>query len=174
MDAMMNRRSVRKYLDKPISDEMITTLLRAAMRAPSAGNEQPWEFVVMQARDMLTAAAGVSPYAKPLLQAPCAIVVCGNLQRCKFLGKEMDYWIQDCSAAIENILLQAYDLGLGGVWLGIHPVAERVDGLRALLGLPEHVIPLGIVSLGHPAETPTPVDTFQADRVHMEKWGQKA
>lgn len=170
MEVIDNRRSVRTYLDKPVDEKELELLLRAAMRAPSAGNEQPWEFIVMQDRDRLDAAAEVSPYAKPLLRAPMAIVVCGNLKHCVFPGKEQDYWIQDCSASIQNMLLEAAHLGLGGVWLGIYPADDRVERLSRLLDLPEDIIPLGIVSLGYPEEIPAPMETFLPERIHRERW----
>lgn len=168
MDVIVNRRSVRNFTAQPVPEELVTKLLRAAMRAPSAGNEQPWEFIVTQSWAALDAAAEVSPYAKPLLRAPLAVTVCGNREHCKYA--EHDYWIQDCSAAIQNMLLEACHLGLGGVWLGIYPVDERVARVSSLLDLPENVIPLGIVALGYPAETPAPMDTFLPDRIHREKW----
>lgn len=170
MDTIFKRRSIRRYLDKPVPRDLLDKLLKAAMRAPSAGNEQPWEFIVLQSRGALAAASKISPYATPLLQAPLAVVVCGNLERCKFAGEAKDYWIQDCSAAIQNMLLEACYLGLGGVWLGIYPEADRVCALSNQLNLPENVIPLSIVSFGYPEETPEPMDTFQADRIHLEKW----
>lgn len=170
MEAIYNRRSVRNYLDKPIAENDVKLLLRAAMRAPSAGNEQPWEFIVLQDKTAIRAASEVSPYAKPLMGAPLAIVVCGNMERCKFPDEERNYWVQDCSAAIENILIEAHYLGLGSVWLGIYPNAKRVKDLSKLLDLPENVIPLGIVSIGYPLEILPPIDTFQQERIHYEKY----
>lgn len=168
MDTIFKRRSVRKYLDKPVEDAQITQLLKAAMRAPSAGNEQPWEFVVLSERDTMVKIMEFHPYAKMLQATPCVIVVCANLQRSKF--PEYDYWVQDCSAAAQNLLLEAWDLGLGATWLGVYPIPERVQGMQALLKLPGHVVPLCAVTVGHPAEVPPPADTFDEERIHREQW----
>lgn len=167
MKEIFERRSVRKYLETPISKEHLELLLRAAMRAPSAGNEQPWEFVVMKDRAKMERVLSFHPYAMPLKEANVAIVICGNLKLQKFPD---DYWVQDCSAATMNILLEAEHLGLGGVWLGVYPLAERVKGMQELLGLPEHVIPLGITALGYPTVKAEPADTFKPERIHYESW----
>lgn len=111
MDTIFNRRCVRSYTEEPVSQADVTQLLKAAMRAPSAGNEQPWEFVVLTQRDTMVKMMEFHPYAKMLQATPCVIVVCANLQRSKF--PQYDYWVQDCSAATQNILLEAWDLGLG-------------------------------------------------------------
>lgn len=169
MDAIFNRRSVRKYLAKPIPEEDVTTLLKAAMRAPSAGNEQPWEFVVLRRRETMEGIMEFHPYARMLREADCAIVICGNMELQKF---PHDYWIQDCSAATQNLLIEAVHLGIGAVWLGIYPIEERYAGMQRLLGLPGHVIPLGAVALGYPSEQPEPMDTYRPERVHLEKWHQ--
>jgi nitroreductase len=166
MEALFARRSIRKFTAEAVDDANVMQLLRAAMAAPSAGNQQPWEFIVMRDRDALRAVLEFHPYAKMLEHAPVAIVVCGNTRRERFPG----FWVQDCAAATENLLIQATALGLGSVWLGMHPLEERVRGLSALLRLPEHVIPLCLVAIGRPAETKEPNDRYEADRVHQEKW----
>jgi len=141
-------------------------ILHAAMAAPSAGNEQPWEFVVVRDRKMLNALPSAHPYASMCPSAALVIVVCGVLAR----ESHRDYWVQDCSAAMQNLLLAAHDLGLGAVWLGVHPRADRVAGVRQLLGIPETVIPLCMAAIGHPAETLLPEDRFEAVRVHLDRW----
>ena len=168
MKEIMERRSVRTYTSQPVPDESLQRLLKAAMRAPSAGNSQPWEFVVIRDRNMLDAIRIFHPYAAALRTAPCAIVVCGNLLRQIFPG----YWVQDCSAATENILLEAVHLGLGAVWMGLHPTQERVSDMSQLLGLPETVVPLCVIAVGFPAQEPSPIDTFHPEYVHFDRWDQ--
>lgn len=168
MKEIFERRSVRKFTDEPVSAEAQEKLLRAAMQAPSAGNEQPWEFIVVTDPEMRQKMTEGHPYSAPLTRAPLAILVCGDLGRQKF--SPYDYWVQDCSAAVENLLLEACHLGLGGVWMGVHPIREREDALISLFDLPEGVVPLGMLAIGHPAEVPAPVDRYQPERVHRERW----
>lgn len=166
MDIITSRRSIRKYTSEPVSEETITELLKAAMSAPSARNEQPWQFVVIDDRRVLEAIPEFHPYSQMLHEAPVAILVCGDLS----LEKSSGYWVQDCSAATENLLLAAHAKGLGAVWLGVYPRQERVEGMKKLLGLPEHVIPLALVALGHPAEQKPPAQRFAPERVHRNHW----
>lgn len=166
LDAILSRRSVRKYTDQPVSDESVTALLRAAMAAPSAGNQQPWEFVVVRDRHMLGNISRSQPYAGMAADAQVAIVVCGDTSRQRHPG----FWVEDCSAATQNLLLAAHAQGLGAVWLGYYPVEERVEVLRELFGLPENIVPLAVIAIGYPAEKPAPADRFDRDRVHLERW----
>jgi len=166
MNAIFNRRSIRKYTDKKVPDELIEQVLRAAMAAPSAGNEQPWHFIVIDDKDVLNEIPKFHPYSQMLREASCAIVVCGDLNLEIYKG----YWVQDCSAAMQNMLVMAQDLGLGAVWLGVYPVEERVKALKELLDLPESVIPLSIMSIGYPAETKEPADRFNPSRIHKNRW----
>ena len=166
MQEIINRRSVRSYRSDAVSEEQIEQLLRAAMAAPSAGNQQPWEFIVVTDRTLLTKITEVHPHSKMLLEAPAAIVVCGNLTR----EKHVDYWVQDCSAAVENMLLEATHLGLGSVWLGVYPRQDRVAGLKKLFQLPEPVIPFAVVAIGYATSPPSPVDRFIPDYIHRNKW----
>ncbi len=166
MQAIMTRRSIRKYTGEAVTDEQVETLLRAAMAAPSAANKQPWHFVVVRDQELREAFTEFHPHAAMLKEASVGVLVCGDTE----LGLEGGYWVQDCSAALENLLLAANALGLGAVWLGIMPRAERVTQARALFGLPDHVVPLGMVSVGHPAEAKEPADRYQAERVHQERW----
>jgi len=136
------------------------------MAAPSAGNERPWHFIVMRDRKLMDGVIDVHPYAQMLKQAPVAVLVCGDPSLEKYKG----FWVQDCSAATENILIMAVQLGLGAVWLGIYPIEERVEGLRRLLGLPEGVIPFALVSIGHPAEEKKNGDRYDPSRVHNDGW----
>lgn len=165
-EAMVSRRSIRKYTTEPVSDEDIEALLDAAMHAPSAVNEQPWHFVVVKDREALTAIPQISPTAPMVKYAPVAIVVCADKDLEKFHG----LWVQDCSAATENMLLAATARGLGAAWTAVYPFEDRVEGIKNLLNLPVNVIPLCVVPVGHPAETPVPVDRFNPSRIHYEVW----
>jgi len=164
-DPVLARRSIRAYTDEPVSDDQVERLLRAAMAAPSAGNQQPWEFVVVRDRETLAAVPSFHPYARVLERTPVAIVVCGRAA-----GRWPQFWGQDCAAAVENVLIEAQLLGLGAVWLGVHPLEERVVGLRRLLGMPDDVIPFAVVAVGHPAERKSPSDRYDPGRVHAERW----
>lgn len=160
------RRSIRKYTDEPVSEEDLRELLEAAMAAPSAGNEQPWHFIVIRERALLDAVPGFHPHTAMARQASVAILVCGD----PTLEKHPGCWVLDCAAATENLLLAAAAKGLGAVWCGVHPRQERVDGFRALLGIPAHVVPLSFVPIGHPAEEKPPVQRYNPERVHRGRW----
>lgn len=167
MKEIFTRRSVRTYLDKPVEPEKIETLLRAAMQAPTAVNQQAWEFVVVTERDIIDRLADVSPYAGMLKKAPLAIVPVGNLETAKVPAM----WQQDVSAAIENILLEAVHLELGAVWLGIYPAEDRVQGVADILGLPDHVKTLGILSIGYPKDPYTEAPSrYDPAKVHYNKY----
>ncbi|CCJ33014.1 nitroreductase family protein [Caloramator australicus] len=166
MHEIFKRRSIRKYLDKPVAKEDIDDLLRAAMAAPSAGNEQPWEFIVVDDKNVLKRIADVHPYAKMLYEAPVAIVVCGDLNKEKYKG----FWVQDCSAATQNILLEATDKGLGTVWIGVYPDDTRVKDISNIFGIPSNVIPLSIVAVGYPDQEMQEVDRFDPQKIHYNKW----
>ena len=168
IEAILTRRSVRAYTDQTVSEDIIQILLEAAVSAPSAGNQQPWQFIVIEDRDILKRIPSVHPYAAMLNHAPLAIVVCGDLSREKFAG----YWVQDCSAATQNMLLAARASGLGAVWLGVYPLEDRVVGLKRLLNIPETVIPLSLVSIGFPKGEQKRVDRLDAGRIHRNSWGK--
>jgi nitroreductase len=141
-------------------------VLEAAMNAPSAGNQQAWQFVVVRDREILSKITEVHPYAQMLKQAQAAIVVCGDLPAQKHQG----YWVQDCAAATQNAMLAAHALGLGAVWLGVHPRVDRVKGVQKVLGLPKGIVPLSIIALGYPGEKLRAVKRFTRAKVHYEKW----
>lgn len=162
----MERRSIRKYTNEKLSDEQVKDLLTAGMYAPSGGNAQPWDFVVIDDRDILDKVIEFHPYAQACKNATMAIMVCGNLKKEKF----KDLWIQDCSAATLNIHMAAHAMGLGSVWMGLYPEQERVEGLRALIGAPEHVIPFSIISIGYPDESRPVPERYKEDMVHTNKW----
>jgi nitroreductase len=166
LEAIRTRRSVRKYQDQPVPEELVQKLLAAAMNAPSARNGQPWQFVVIDDGRMLADVAEINPNAQMARQAPLGIVICGDLS----LEKSPGYWMVDCSAAAENMLLAAHALGLGAVWTGVFPREERMKGLRRLVKLPENVIAHSLVIVGYPAEQPPPHDNYRPDRVHRNGW----
>ena len=166
LEAIRTRRSVRKYQDRPVPEELVQKLLAAAMSAPSARNEQPWQFVVIDDGRILADIAEINPNAQMARQAPLGIMVCGDLS----LEKSPGYWVVDCAAAVENILLAAHALGLGAVWTGVFPREERMEGLRRLAKLPSNVIAHSLVVLGYPAEQPPPQERYRADRVHRNGW----
>ncbi len=166
IQAILTRRSIRKYAPQPVPDTLIAEILTAAMSAPSAGNQQPWQFVVIADRRLREEIPTFHPYAQMVPGAAVAIVVCGDLRLESYKG----YWVQDCSAATQNLLLAAHARGLGAVWVGIYPKEERVQRLQKLLGLPPHVIPLALVPMGFPAERVPPATRFDPSRVHRDRW----
>ena len=166
IEAILSRRSIRRYTPQPVPEAVIRRLLEAAMCAPSAGNEQPWHFVVITDRRSLEAIPRFHPYAEMLKEASIAILVCGDQRLERYKG----YWVQDCSAATQNLLLAAHAEGLGAVWVGIYPREERVARFRQLLGLPDQVVPLCLVPLGHPAEQLPRAQRYDASRVHQDRW----
>jgi nitroreductase len=167
LDIIHKRRSIRRYSNRPVAPELVNELLRAAMSAPSAGNEQPWQFVVISNRDILDRIPALHPHAGMTKEAQVAILVCGDLDREKHQG----FWVQDCSAATENLLLAAAGLGLGAVWCGVHPRQDREEGLRLLLGIPHRIVPFALVPIGWPAEEKGSYDRYDAARVHYDSWG---
>lgn len=169
MSIIYNRKSIRKYTNEQVSDDQVKDLLKAAMAAPSAGNAQPWDFIVVRNKDTFEEILKISKYSTPLKTASVAIIVCGNSDKEKFPG----YWVQDCSAATENILLRAEEIGLGGVWLGIYPEEGRVNGLKKLFNLPETITPLAVISIGYPDENRAATDRFNEDNIHFETRGNK-
>jgi nitroreductase len=166
LQAIKTRRSIRRFLDKPVSREMARDLLEAAMFAPSAGNEQPWQFVVLDERKLLDEVPRLCATASMCRQAPMAILVCGDSS----LEKYPNFWVQDCSAATENILLAAHDRGLGAVWVGIYPLKDRIEAFRKFLGLPEEITPVCLVAIGYPNESPAAPRRYREERVHFNEW----
>ena len=166
MDAIFNRRSIRKYTDKIVSEDMIEKIIRAGMAAPSAGNEQPWHYIVVNDKNMLNEIPKFHPYAQMIKEVSCVIIVCGDLSLEKYEG----FWVHDCSAATQNMLLMVQELGLGSVWLGVYPLEDRVKALKDLLGLPEKVVPLSILPIGYPAEIKEPASRFDLSRIHRNRW----
>jgi nitroreductase len=175
MSAIFERRSVRHFLPKPVEQEKIERILRAGFEAPSAHNRRPWEFVVVTAGEDLKAVAEMSPYAKMTAGAAAALVPCVNLE----MAGEPDpdaggpWWVQDLSAATENILLQITEEGLGGVWLGWYPAMERIKAFTARFGLPAHIVPFSVIPLGYPAQIPGKKDRYDPEKVHYGAWNKR-
>jgi nitroreductase len=157
------RRSIRTYSGTPVSGDDVRSLLEAAMAAPSANNRQPWRFVLIRDRETLRRLAASHPHGKMLAEAALAIAVCGD-------PAVSDWWVVDCAAATENILLAATGLGLGGVWLGCYGRAEREEEVRRALGIPATMGVLSLISLGHPAEEKPPRTQYDAAKIHNERW----
>lgn len=164
LDNIATRTSVRDYEARPVEKEKIEKMLRAAMAATTAMNKQPWHFVVVDQRNLLDALAGANPYAKMLKKAPLAIVVCGNTDK-MIEGGGRDFWIQDASAATENLLLAAHAMGLGAVWTGAYPSEERCISISKVLSLSDNLIPLNMIVVGYPAEHPQPKQKFKEENV---------
>lgn len=164
LDNIATRTSVRDYEARPVEKEKIEKMLRAAMAAPTAMNKQPWHFVVVDQRNVLDALAGANPYAKMLKKAPLAIVVCGNTDK-MIEGGGRDFWIQDASAATENLLLAAHAMGLGAVWTGAYPSEERCIPISKVLSLSDNLIPLNMIVVGYPAEHPQPKQKFKEENI---------
>jgi nitroreductase len=173
VETIMTRTSIRQYTDQVISADTIETLLRAGMAAPSAVNKQPWHFVAVTDKDKLSQLATANPNGGMTAKAPLAIIVCGDMQK-TLEGQGRAFWIQDCSAATENILLAAHALGLGGVWTGLYPNDERVAAVREILKAPEYIVPLCAIVLGYPAEQPEPKDKWKPENVSYNEFGGKA
>jgi nitroreductase len=165
-NAIFNRRSIRKYLDKAVEEEKIQKMLKAAMYAPSARDTQPWQFIAITEREMLNKIRQIHPYANMLAEAPLAILICGD----KTFEPNEGYLNTNCSAATQNLLLATYDLGLGSVWLGVFPRKERMQSIADLFKLPENIIPISLVAIGYPDEKKSMPERFLSERIHYNKW----
>lgn len=170
IEALLSRRSIRRYTDEPVSEEDVETLLRAAMAAPTAFNQQSWRFVVVRDAAVREQLSRASQYAGMLAKAPLVIVICGDTSAERYPGT---YWAHDGVAALENILTAAVALGLGAVWVGVHPWEDRMDTVGGVLGLPEHMKPLASIGIGHPAETKPPAERYDPDKVHRDGWSRR-
>lgn len=168
IENIMTRASVRQFTDRAISKDTLETIVKAGMAAPTAVNKQPWDFVVVTDRPVLDSLMAHHPHAN-LETATAAIIVCGNMEKA-MEGDGQAYWIQDCSAATENILLAAHSLGLGAVWCGVYPMQDRIVPVREALGLPSYVTPLNIITMGFPAQEPQPKDKWNPANVHYQQW----
>ena len=171
IENIMTRTSIRQYKDQPVEDEKINIMLKAAMAAPTAVNLQPWHFIVITDKETIGVLSGRQPTNAPLL-----IAVCGDTDKTTMPdgnGKLPDFWIQDVSAATENLLLAAHALGLGAVWTGVYPVMERTAEVANVLNCPENIVPLALVRVGYPDEAPAPKDKFKQENISYNKFGGK-
>jgi len=169
-ETIASRTSVRKFDPaRPVSDEAVEKILRAAMCAPSAMDRRPWEFVVIRDKAVLAELARENPNSRVGNGASVAIAVCGSLEN-GLPGKGREYWVHDCSAAAMNILLAAKGLGLGAVWTGVYPMDARISSVRGILKIPERYMPLCLIPIGYPAESPTPKDKWNPSKVHRDRW----
>ncbi|MTI69815.1 MAG: nitroreductase family protein [Firmicutes bacterium] len=167
IDYIYQRRSIRKFNKKSVESEKINLLIKAAMAAPSACNQQPWEFIVVSDKEVLNDLK--SSLYSGNYNAPLAIVVCGNM-KLALSGPGKDYWIQDCSAAAENMLIAATDLNLGSVWIGVHPIASIIKPVKKILNIPEYVVPLGVIYIGYPEEEKKARTQYNKKRVYKNKY----
>lgn len=158
-----SRKSVRHFTDEKVSKEQLITLAKAAMAAPTARNSQPWQIIAIDDRAVLDSLCEVLPYAKMLKQAPAAMLVCGDMTKA-IEGEGRQFWIQDCSAATENLLLAAEGMGLGAVWTAVYPDNERLEGVYKVLNLPSYIIPLNVIPIGYPT----------GEDMHKIKWNEES
>lgn len=166
LDAIKTRRSIRKFKVQPVSRDLINKMLEAAMFAPSAGNEQPWQFIVLEERKILDEIPRICSTAAMCRQASAAVLVCGDAS----LEKYPEFWVQDCSAAVENLLLAAHASGLGAVWAGIYPIKDRVEGFKKMFSLPDCITPFALIPIGYPEQVPTQPKRYKEERVHYNGW----
>lgn len=172
---ILTRVTVRKFTDEPVSDEALHVLLQAAMAAPSSMNLQPWHFIVVRDETVKQCLKDCLPYAKMINKGCTGVVVCGDISLYAHINKvdkedNTLYWVQDCSAASENLLLAAHAIGLGAVWTGIYPLESRVGKLRELLSIPDHIVPLNLILVGHPENIPLPKKKWDEKKLHYDKY----
>ncbi len=167
IDCIMTRASVRSYTDEQINDSLVNKILRAGMAAPTAANQQPWQFIVVNEQNLKDSITAAFEYTKMVEKCSFAVVVCGDMDNL-FKGDIPDggFWVEDCSAASENMLLAAHALGIGGVWCGIYPLKDREQRLRSILNLPPNLTPLNVMAFGYPAQPVAPKDKWIPSKIH--------
>lgn len=171
IENIMTRTSIRQYKDQPVEQEKVDILLKAAMAAPTAVNLQPWHFIVITDKPTIDLLSGRQPTNAPLL-----IAVCGDTDKTTMPDgktKLPDFWVEDVSAATENLLLAAHALGLGAVWTGVYPAMERVAEVANVLNCPQNIVPMAVVRIGYPDEAPEPKDKFKEENISYNKFGDK-
>jgi len=171
IDFILKRRSIRKYTTQPVNDEIIELLLKAAMSAPSAVGKDPWRFIIVKDKKLKQRIVEQLPNGKMMSEAPVGIVVLGDINAAH--SNLPGYLLQDCSAAIENLLLAASSLGLGAVWLGVYPREERMNHIKTVFNSPENIIPVACIAVGYPAEKKEARTRYNPNFVHFEKWESK-
>lgn len=164
LESIMDRRSIRRYTSEPVSDSQLRALLECAMQAPSAMDERPWRFIVVDDRETLNALSDSHPYAAMLRQAPVCICICATE------GPIKGYYQQDCAAATMNILIAAKEMGLGTCWMGVAPREERMAAVRNVLGIPGDIMPFNLIAVGHPAEERLRPERWDESRIHKNRW----
>ena len=164
LETIFNRKSVRKYTERPVEKEKLEPLVRAGMAAPSSRDRRPWEFVIVTDRDLLDKMGDGLPLARMLKETKQAIIVCGDTV------KSENAWQLDCSAAAQNILLAAESMGLGAVWTAAYPYPERMKIIQDALQLPEHILPLTVIPLGYPTGIEKPKDKYNKKQIHYNGW----
>ncbi len=169
LEVIHRRSSIRDYTSQKVSKETLETLVRAGMAAPSAMNKQPWQFIIVDDREILDAFGDAIRTSSMAKKAPAAILVCGDMEKAGE-GWLQQYWIQDCSAVSQNILLAITELGLGGVWTSVYPAEDRMEKIARILNLPEHIIPLNIIPLGYPAQPDSPKDKWNPELIRWNGW----
>ena len=168
LDFIHHRSSVRDFTGEPVAEEILTEIVKAGMAAPSANNSQPWSFIIVTDKEMMQKLAKNLPFAKMLDKAGGAIVVCGTPD---YKNSELShYWIQDCSAATQNILLAVEAFGLGAVWTGVCPRKERISWVKEVLGIPDEVVPLNVIPIGYPSKPPVIKNKFKPEKIHWNTW----
>jgi len=163
------RKSVRAFTEEPVSTETLETIIRAGMAAPSAVDKRPWEFIVVTDRQILKQLADVLPFARMTATAAAAVIVAGDIKK-QFCGEDADYWIVDCSAATENILLAAESLGVGAVWAAVYPEDDRITAVSSILGIPSHIVPLNVIPVGMAGGREKPKDKWNPAQLHWNTW----
>jgi nitroreductase len=166
LTAIYTRRSIRKYTSKVVPEDLLDGLLKAAMLAPSALDERPWHFVVIRQQEILENLADRMEHCEMLREATLGVLICGDTSLEQIEG----FWVQDCSACAQNVLLAAHAMGLGAVWIGLHPLTGRMNTIREILGVPESIIPFALISLGYPGELLPAEDRFDSSRIHTNRW----
>lgn len=170
MTNILQRKSVRSYTDRPVTKSQLDTLVRAAMAAPTGRDMRPWKFIIINDRQAMKSLADQLPYAKMLAEAQAAVVVCGDLSILDKEGKPSTNWMFDCSAATENLLLQAEAMGLGAVWTAAYPYEDRLTAVKQALQLPDHIVPLNVIPIGYPKGDTQPKDKYDANNIHYNAW----
>lgn len=166
IEAILTRRSVRKFTSTPLEKEALEDLVKSAMSAPSAYNRQPWHFIIIQDKKKLAEIAAIHPYAAMASEASAAILIAADSK----IEETEGLWVQDCSAAMQNLLLAAHAKKMGAVWVGLYPIAEHLETFQKLFNLPQEIRPFSLAILGNPNETKASEDRFKKERLHYEKW----
>ncbi len=171
IENIMTRTSIRQFKAQPVEQDKVDILLKAAMAAPSALNLQPWHFIVINDKETIALLSGKRPTNAPLM-----IAVCGDTDKTMLPDgstKLPDFWVEDVSAATENLLLAAHALGLGAVWTGVYPAMDRTAEVANVLNCPQNIVPLAVVRVGYPDESPEPKNKYKEENISYNKFGTK-